>query len=799
MRLRHILLALLAWSVATCWVRAAWAASAFQIAVFVCAAVWCLQAAARRLAIEIPVVLVLLSAICGWAALQLAAGWTVLPAATRDGLLYWLSALATAFLVYRSCTGSPEREAFLKALLYVGFAVSALGAVQLFTSDGRVFWLFPSGYLSEVIGPFVSANNYAAFVELLVPIALALAIKDTRRSVAWLAIAACMVASVLASGSRAGSALVVAEVAAVSLVGPARLLEGRLVRGFLVFALLGAGFAAVFGFEFLWRKLAQEDPYAVRRELLESTLAMIRARPATGFGLGAWPSVYPQFAVIDTGAVANHAHNEWAQWAAEGGLPMLALAAGVFACCLRPALRSVWGIGIPAVFVHSLVDYPFLRLGLAAWIFAMIGALAAYSRELNVVARAGDQRPPWGRLTLPARAVAIGTLPALALAAFEAGRLGWADTLYRRGAPESIQRAIALAPNRPEYHFAMAEADPDRAALHLDRAVALNRWHTKARIALAFELEAQGKQNDSEALLLEAARRDRQFAPAWALANFYFRAGRGEDFWRWAGSAAAVTSGELRPLFDLCFAESENEALVLGRVVAGRRPVERAFLAYTLEHGRLDAAHNIALRVLASPDAADRDALLAYVDLALLAGRNDQAREVWNAMCRGRMLPYRPLATASVVNGDFAVPILNRGFDWRVRIPDGVHATQAGEAGRRCLRFTFSGKQPEVCDVLSQLLSVRGGRYHTLGFEYRTAGLPDDTGLAWAVSSREQYRLRASEEWKAVVWPFQAPSDADLLVLRYRRTAGATRIEGSVALRAVRLEAEGEPATRAHR
>ena len=77
-----------------------------------------------------------------------------------------------------------------------------LGLIQLFTSAGRVFWLFPSGYDTEVIGPFVSRNNYAAFVELLLPLALVFSYQDRPNSKAYLVLAAALVASVVASGSR---------------------------------------------------------------------------------------------------------------------------------------------------------------------------------------------------------------------------------------------------------------------------------------------------------------------------------------------------------------------------------------------------------------------------------------------------------------------------------------------------------------------------------------------------------------------------------------------------------------------
>ena len=46
----------------------------------------------------------------------------------------------------------------------------------------------------------------------------------------------------------------------------------------------------------------------------------------------------------------------------------------------RPAVNSVWGIGVVSVFVHCAVDYPTQKPALAAFFFFMLGLLAA-SRE----------------------------------------------------------------------------------------------------------------------------------------------------------------------------------------------------------------------------------------------------------------------------------------------------------------------------------------------------------------------------------------------------------------------------------
>jgi len=107
---------------------------------------------------------------------------------------------------------------------------------------------------------------------------------------------------------------------------------------------------------------------------------MIEVRPWSGYGLGNFATVYPQFAQFDPGAVVEHAHNDWLEWATEGGWPYAAAWMLLAMATFRPALRSIWGIGVPALFVHALVDYPFARVGVAAWLFVLAGALESRGR-----------------------------------------------------------------------------------------------------------------------------------------------------------------------------------------------------------------------------------------------------------------------------------------------------------------------------------------------------------------------------------------------------------------------------------
>jgi O-antigen ligase len=110
---------------------------------------------------------------------------------------------------------------------------------------------------------------------------------------------------------------------------------------------------------------------------------MIAARPWIGWGLGCWPAAYPAFATFDPGAIVNQAHCDWLQWAAEGGVPV-----GLAMLCLalwsiRPAIRSIWGIGVIAVLIHASFDYPFSRPAIGAWPVLILSMAAVNQQKEN--------------------------------------------------------------------------------------------------------------------------------------------------------------------------------------------------------------------------------------------------------------------------------------------------------------------------------------------------------------------------------------------------------------------------------
>lgn len=371
---------LLSYAILTIWIEERWAWALAQAAVFVAIAVWAAGQLRRPSPVRGSWWLAPLSAATLWGLLQLATGHTVYRWGTWNAAWNWATWLALFFLALQLFQRSAARHWFLGFAVYFGFALSVLATVQMFTSGGKIFWFFPSGYTDYVMGPFVNRNHYAAFLEMIVPIALWQALCDPRRAFVNYAMAAAMLASVVAGASRAGSILMCGEIAAVLLVAwGRRLAPGRAVlRGFVTFAAIAALFTAAAGWQALRKRFWDPDPFAGRREFLESSVAMVRDRPGMGFGLGNWARVYPQYALFDDGTYANQAHNDWLQWAAEGGLPFFAILLSLAVMAVPAAIRSVWGIGLVSVWLHCLVEYPLQqRLAIGAWFFALLGVLAA--------------------------------------------------------------------------------------------------------------------------------------------------------------------------------------------------------------------------------------------------------------------------------------------------------------------------------------------------------------------------------------------------------------------------------------
>ncbi len=377
-------------------------------------------------------------------------------------------------------------------------------------------------------------------------------------------------------------------------------------------------------------------------------------------------------------------------------------------------------------------------------------------------------------------------------------REAWAEQLFASGEPEAVRRAAELVPQRAQYRLGLAELaerEGEDPIPFLKQAAASSPADAAIRIHLGLREELAGRIAEAELQLLEAARLSRKYLPRWTLANFYFRQGRPEPFWHWARQALEVSYGDRTPLFELAWRLRPDPDFLLAKAIPLRRAVLSDFSWFLLDRGALGTASRLLAELAADAQTGDRERLLAATDRLIEAGAERAAAEVWNGLCRRGLLPYRPLeprAGLKITNGDFRIWTTGRGFDWRISGVEGVYVTPAPGAG---WRINLSGKQPERCEILRQMVLVEAGKRYRIECRYR-AELRDlagevPTGLRWRIRARDG-ALLAESDWLSAagereVFEFQPePAGAVTLALEFERLAGAVRPEGFLELRAVR-------------
>ncbi len=367
---------------------------------------------------------------------------------------------------------------------------------------------------------------------------------------------------------------------------------------------------------------------------------------------------------------------------------------------------------------------------------------------------------------------------AIAVGGWYSIQLARADAAFREGTPESVARAVALAPRNAAYLSFQAlqteYAGGDSTPL-LEQIARVTPRASAPRIRLGLNAEARGDIAQAERWLLDAARVDHQYEPRWTLANFYFRQEDTDQFWAWMRAALEVSYGDRSAAFRLALSADPTGKLVLERAIPPEHEVVAAYLWCLLRPNLKPPDWTpVAVRLSEWRDPADRTELGAALDRLAERGSRGSVLEIW------RNLGY-PAPTGIVFNPDFGLPHIGHGLDWRFVENPGVSFTPLDTPP--ALRISLSGMQPESCVLIEQYASVRQGRRYRMTWESRGVS----SGLAWRAGDASG-SLRGADDWTKGEFQFTARRDFAPVQLGYARPLGEARVEGSVELRHVSIE-----------
>ncbi|MFY9691510.1 MAG: O-antigen ligase family protein [Candidatus Acidiferrales bacterium] len=259
--------------------------------------------------------------------LQLLFRGTEYPFLTRVELLKLAAYFIVFFLSAQAFRTRADLTALAWCVILFCFAVSVLTIIQHFTAGQSIYWVEQVNG-GEPYGPYVNRNHFAGFVELTLPMGLALmAFRGVRRDVLPLMTLFTIVplSALVLSGSRGGLLGFAVEICILGWMMRKRgaLRSGKVaaIGAVVIAALL---FVSWVGASLALQKLsAMKSPEVSvgrRVSMARSAVHIFLDHPFKGCGLGTIIAVFPRYETDYDGRVVEHVHNDYLEGLAETGL-----------------------------------------------------------------------------------------------------------------------------------------------------------------------------------------------------------------------------------------------------------------------------------------------------------------------------------------------------------------------------------------------------------------------------------------------------------------------------------------------
>ena len=360
-----------------------------------------------ELSIELNPLFLPMAAFGGLILLQIVFGATAYRHDTIAGALLYGAYGMLCFVSGQTLLRSSQARTIAAILALYGFAIAALALLQGIAPNGKLYWLRQPSAGGWIYGPYVNHNHYAGLMELMVPVPLILSLTrlvgEKERIAAGIA-AAIMVGTVFLSGSRGGMVAILGELLLLVVillrqnVALIRKKKGiRLAVSIAAFAIVLVSMLTWLGGKDLTARVASistethtELSGGMRLSIDRDAIQVFRHKPILGWGLGAFPIIYPQFRSFYTNFFVNAAHNDYLQLLCEVGLLGFATMVWFVTQLFRSALPKIrnWTsdvsgavtlaciMGVTGILIHSFLDFN-LQIPANAALFYVLCTTAA--------------------------------------------------------------------------------------------------------------------------------------------------------------------------------------------------------------------------------------------------------------------------------------------------------------------------------------------------------------------------------------------------------------------------------------
>ncbi len=330
----------------------------------------------------------------------------------------WLT-LIPAAAVFLSVSTLTDQQLSRCLQLIIIFAVlqSLLSLTQYGSGKESALYLgMEHAHFGSGVGTYTNRNHLAGFLNMVIPLTLALLAKflvdfnrtlhgrdsmiarftffGSSKGITGVALAGAFVlflVAVIFSRSRAGIAICVLSILLSMFVFAAGSVDRKRIRAFVFLFLAALSLALIIGVEPVLDRFSASDPLTDGRwTIFSGSIDAIQRFFPVGAGPGTFDEIYPPHQEVVHGRwIINHAHNDYLEWIVETGVFGLALILFGLGAYLAQWKR-VWprglrwskanyiqiaaGISVLSILVHSGVDYN-LRTPANAVFFAFFAGI----------------------------------------------------------------------------------------------------------------------------------------------------------------------------------------------------------------------------------------------------------------------------------------------------------------------------------------------------------------------------------------------------------------------------------------
>ena len=338
------------------------------------------------------------------------------------------------------------------------------------------------------------------------------------------------------------------------------------------------------------------------------------------------------------------------------------------------------------------------------------------------------------------------------------------------------------------YQNASGTSNLEEAAYRFRESLSENPLDARTWLSLARVYGETGKKDLREFAMRKALDRSSGDPRAiWDSGVLLFQMGNTPKAVVQLGKYIRIRPDEQRKVYELCITLGLDPEYIQDKLVPQRRAFFHQWLDFLIDSNLTEAAGSAWSKLCPmGPWSSD---YLEYCGFLINKGHFTGALAVWNKFFLRFYPSEKSHKTGEIWNGGFDMPLLGRGFDWKIGKEKGVRIfldENTVREGRYSLGASFDGTSNPDIYLARQIIPVEEGHAYTVSGYMKTSGITTTNGIFFEVQGYKCHGLEKSSQpvsgtnsWKQEAVEFRVPPQCRAVIFGVRRAA-STRFDNKI-------------------